>query len=451
MSTNLKKLPPGPSEDYAQSQDLLSWMTENFNRYGDIYKSSVYGTNVYVISDPKYVQHVLRTNWLNYTKGQDNKRVRMLLGNGLMVSKGEFWIKQRRMSQPAFRHESIGALLPAFRAANLALLKNWELAAERKETVNVTRDTSLMVLEVVLRSIFGDDYAHVTPHFRILSDEPERSMKFAQEFRALEKMVVQVIDKRRSRNAMIRDILGQLMEARDRQTGEAMSDHQLVTEIMGLVVAGHETTASTLNWIWYLLSQNSDAERKLSKELNNLPGGEFLQLDGLAQFSYTRQVIEEALRLYPPGWLMTRKALNADQLGEYFVPAGTEIYISPYLIQRHPAYWEAPHQFNPDRFNSDKSRDRHERAMLPFSVGPRNCIGENLARIEMQIHLITVAQKLRLRYVQNKPLELDIGINLRSKHDFIMNPEIKATSTCLVNQLEEEPITQCVASFAIRT
>jgi cytochrome P450 len=436
LSFSVRQIPPGPPEKYDPSQDLLSWIVTHFKEYGDIYKASIYGANAYVVSDLSYVQHVLRRNWENYTKGQDNKRVRLLLGNGLMVSKGEFWIKQRRMSQPAFRHESIGALLPVFRTANLALLKKWERAAERGETVNVTRDTSLIVLEVVLISIFGDDYAHVGPHFRILSDEPERNLKFAQEFKALEKVVGQVIDKRRTQNAASRDILDQLMEARDKQTGEAMSDQQLVTEIMGLVVAGHETTASTLNWIWYLLSQHSDAEQKLSNELNNLPGDELLQLDSLAQFSYVRQVIEEALRLYPAGWLLTRKALKADQLGEYFVPPGTEIYISPYLIQRHPAYWEAPDEFNPDRFNPDNSRGRHELAMLPFSVGPRNCIGELLARIEMQIHLITVARKLRLRYVQDKPLELDIGINLRSKHDFKMSPEIKSTATRLVDHRE---------------
>jgi cytochrome P450 len=204
-----------------------------------------------------------------------------------------------------------------------------------------------------------------------------------------------------------------------------MPDSQIVSEIMTLIVAGHETTASTLNWTWYLLSKNSDIEEKLSSELNTMSGNEFPKLSELSRFTFTRQVIEETLRLYPAGWLMTRKALRDDQLGDYFVPAGTEIYISPYLIQRHPAFWEDPDRFNPDRFEPGNGHDPRALTMLPFSAGPRKCIGELMARLEMQIHLMTISRHLRLRCVSESPVELDAGVNLRSKCDFIMNPEIK--------------------------
>jgi cytochrome P450 len=146
-----------------------------------------------------------------------------------------------------------------------------------------------------------------------------------------------------------------------------------------------------------------------------------------AKSVYTRQVIEETLRLYPAGWLMTRAALKNDRLGDYFVPAGTEIYISPYLIQRHPAFWEAPDRFDPDRFAPDQSRTRHPMTMIPFSAGPRKCIGESLARMEMQIHLTTIAKHLRLRCVGEQVIELEAGVNLRNKHDFIMVPEMIAS------------------------
>ena len=214
-----------------------------------------------------------------------------------------------------------------------------------------------------------------------------------------------------------------LMAARDPK-GQAMPDSQLVSEIMTLIVAGHETTASTLNWTWYLLSKNADVEEKLSSELNAVPGSDSPEIADLAKFVYTRQVIEETLRLYPPLWLMTRTALKNDQLGDYFVPAGTEIYISPYLIQRHPAFWKDPDRFNPDRFAPDESRTRHPMTMIPFSAGPRKCIGESLARIEMQIHLMTIAKHLRLRSVGEQPIQLEAGVNLRNKHDFIMTPEM---------------------------
>jgi cytochrome P450 len=246
-------------------------------------------------------------------------------------------------------------------------------------------------------------------------------------------IVLNVAAQRRKEKITSTDFLGMLMAARDRESGQPMPDRQLVSEIMTLIVAGHETTASTLNWTWYLLSQNSEAEEKLSRELAHLLGSEVPRVGDLPKFTYTRQVIEEALRLYPAGWLMTRKALKDDHLGDYFVPAGTEIYISPYFIQRHPALWEAPDRFNPDRFNAGESRDRHTLTMMPFSAGPRKCIGDYFARIEMQIHLMTIAKHLRLRYIDGKPLELDAGVNLRAKCDFIMTPQIKAAAVDRAN------------------
>ncbi len=180
-----------------------------------------------------------------------------------------------------------------------------------------------------------------------------------------------------------------------------------------------------MNWIWYLLSQHAEVENKLSWELDAMPGGRH-EIGDLSKFIYTRQVIEETLRLYPAGWLMTRMALKDDRLSDYLVPAGTEIYISPYLIQRHPAFWEAPDRFDPDRFGPAQSRNRHPMTMLPFSAGPRKCVGEMFARVEMQIHLMTIAKHLRFRCLSEQPIQLDAGVNLRNKHDFIMTPEIRS-------------------------
>jgi cytochrome P450 len=329
------------------------------------------------------------------------------------------------MIQPAFHRKAIGALADMISLTNRQLLAEWEWAAEEKRSVNVTRDVSRMVLEVVLRSIFGDDYASVAAPFSILSDQPERSLEFADAFRPLARIVIEKAASRREANHIAGDILGMMMEARDRASNRPMSDAQLAREIMTLVVAGHETTASVLNWTWYLLSQHPLVEAKLSDELRRRGANEVLRLDELPRSSYARQVIEEAMRLYPPGWLMTRKAIKEDQIGEYFVPAGTEIYISPYLIQRHPDLWEEPGRFNPDRFAPGNSMRRHALAALPFSAGPRNCVGEFLARIEMQIHLMTVVPRMRLCYSSTGPPDLVAGVNLLSRHDFIMTPEIK--------------------------
>jgi cytochrome P450 len=435
MTPVCSRIPPGPVQKCNTSQDLLKWLQDQFEAYGDIYRASIYGSNAYVINAPQYLDHVLRRNWQNYKKGQAIKRIGFLLGNGLMVSEGEFWKSQRRMIQPVFHDKAIVNLINVITKANVNLLSKWTSAAEQNLQVNITSDISEMILEIVLVAIFGDDYGEVASHFAILSRDSARDLEFAQAFRPLRDIVGRIIAERRKLNKSATDMIGMLIAARDAESGKEMPDSQLVSEVMTLIVAGHETTASTLNWVWYLLSENSDVEEKLSEELWSTPCAEMVELNHLSKFTYTRQVIEETLRLYPAGWLMTRKALKDDQIGEYFVPAGTEIYISPYIIQRHPALWETPDRFIPERFEPGQSRSRHELTMLPFSAGPRKCIGEMLARVEMQIHLMIIARRLRFRRTSNEPVELDVGVNLRSKHDFIMTPTFKREPATQFDQL----------------
>src|SRR5271155_657103 len=227
MNFEQGRIPPGPAEKYDTSEDLLRWLNDQFDRFGSIYRASVYGTDTYVVCDPEYVDHVLRINWRNYKRGQAIKRIAFLLGNGLMVSEGEFWKSQRRMIQPAFHDKAIGALITVFSAANIALLKKWTVAAQKRESVNITSDISHMILKVMLISIFGDDYEQIAPRFNILSDESARDLQFAQRFRPLGKMVSEVAGQRRKQNRTATDMLGMLMEARDPK-GQPMPDGQLV-------------------------------------------------------------------------------------------------------------------------------------------------------------------------------------------------------------------------------
>jgi len=421
------RIPPGPADQYTTAEDLLGWMQHNFERYGDIYRCRIYGSEVFVISSPEYAEHVLIWNWENYLrKGQAVKRLGLTLGNGLISSNGSFWASQRRMIQPAFNRSAIGPLSEIVRSANVALLEKWRTAAASKASVNITRDISLMVLEVTLRAIFGTDYDRVAPEFQIIAED-SRNLQFAKICNTLRSSIVQIAIQRRKDEFVAKDILGMMMQARDRENHRPMPDAQLAREAMTLVIAGHETTASVLNWTWYLLSTHAGVEQRLSSELNAL-ASEAIAVEALADFVYTRQVIEEALRSYPPLWLMTRKAVRDDQIGEYFVPAGTEIYISPYLIQRHPDLWEAPDLFDPERFSADQSQARQRLAMCPFGAGPRNCIGEFLARIEMQIHLMIIAKELRLRRDETGSPQLAAGVNLLSKDAFIMTPELRSQS-----------------------
>ena len=419
------KLPAGPSEPYNHAEDLLLWLNKNVARYGDIYKASIFGSNVYVISKLEYCEQILRRNWQNYLrKGQVVRRISLSLGNGLIASNGELWASQRRMMQPVFSKSSIAALIRNIVDVNAELLAKWRQAAERNETVNVTRDVSFMVLKITLIAIFGDDYAEVAVHFGILAEKSERNIEFIQACRSLRRVVLEIAAQRRRHNRTATDFIGLMMDARGKNSGERMTDAQLATEVMTLIVAGHETTASLLNWMWYLLSRHPESQTALSNELGSLPWGDVPTIDVLPRYTYTRQVIDEVLRLYPPLWLMTRKAVNDDKLGDFFVPAGTEIYISPYLIQRRSDLWETPDHFDPDRMSSVDRLSQHEMALCPFGAGPRSCIGELFARIETQIHLMMFAKELRVRWDDENTPNMAAGMNLLSDRDLFMLPVI---------------------------
>lgn len=400
-------LPPlAPPFAGADQNLLLTWMEENHRRYGSIFRAQAYGSSVYVISDPAHVEHVFRRNWQNYCKGWAIKRIRLLLGRGLMVSEGELWKHQRRMIQPAFNEKAVGSLMHLFIEANETLAQRWAAAAENLTIVNATRDISLTLLEIILRAIFGTNYEDVAGPFSILSEDSSRTLQFAQGFRGLASLIKNIIAQRGAYNE---DLLGMLMLARDRVTGCGMPLSQIIDEVLTLVVAGHETTASTLNWVWYLLSEHPDVAEKVHAEA--AATADFRQL------RYTAQVIDETMRLYPAGWLMTRRAIHDDVLDDYDVPARTEIYVSPYVIQRRPDVWPDPNRFDPDRFANFAAR----LTLIPFSIGPRNCIGEHFARWEMLVHVHTIAKRLRLHYLGGKPI-LDLGINLRAQEDFMMRP-----------------------------
>jgi cytochrome P450 len=412
------KVPPSAPDFSSTSTGqnaLLEWMETNHKALGPIFQSHAFGAHVYVITDPQHVEHVLRRNWQNYRLGRQAKRVRMLLGNGLVGSGGELWKRQRRMMQPAFHDKAIERLTGLIQERNEQLLNRWMGAAKKAQAVNVTRDISVAILDIILEIIFGNDCPRVAVQFSILSEEPERTLQFAQEFRALGQLVRNVIADRRQTGDDSADLLGIMLRARDRDTGEGMSNNQVVDEVLTLLVAGHETTTSTLNWAWYQVSQDMEVAAKLYAEVSGV--------SDLRQLLYARWIIEETMRMYPPGWFFSRLARNDDVLGDYFVPGRTEIFICPYVIQRRPDLWPDPDRFVPERFDPALVAERYPLAFLPFSAGPRKCIGEHLARWEMLIHMSMIARKLRLCYVGDAP-EYDVGVNLRSKHDMWMVPQL---------------------------
>jgi cytochrome P450 len=416
--------------DIGADDDAIHRMTELFARYGDTYRfySPARRAEMWVIHHPDDVKRVLVSNHRNYTKGSGLDRVRILLGNGIMTSEGDLWKRQRYMMQPYFHRRVITRFGELVDACNNRFIAKWEAQAARGELVNVTDDMSELTLEIVLQSIFGTDLARLAEEmganpFDIVTKVPARDLQFAYRFRQLTKLVAALIARRRAEKIEHFDFLGMLMDARDKETGSPMSERELIDEVMTLIVAGHETTASGLNWTWYLLSQNPRAEALLHEEIDGNPEKPTPSLVEMESLPYTKNVCDEALRMYPPGWLLSRRTIGPDLLSGYAVPAGTDVLLCLYLLHRHPRYWKEPEAFRPERFDAAHEAERPRFAYMPFAAGPRHCIGETLALYEMYVHLYKVARRYRLTYVPVGPLELEAQINLRTRGPLMMKLE----------------------------
>ncbi|HLZ97345.1 MAG TPA: cytochrome P450 [Steroidobacteraceae bacterium] len=422
-------IPPGPAEgfDLGGNEESLALMRRCFAEYGDVYRifAPARGVYNYVINHPRDIKRVLLSNHRNYTKGEGMDRVKILLGNGIMTSEGDFWRRQRRMMQPSFHRRVLDRFGGLIHDVNEKYAARWAAAAAAGEPINLTEDLSELTLEIVLNSIFGTDLARLERQmganpFEVVAKEQNRDLKFAFRFRSLTKLVAELIERRRREPEERFDFLEMLMAARDRENDAPMTNKELIDEVMTLIVAGHETTAAALTWTWYLISQHRDTAAQLEAEADAAPGGAPLGLDAAESLAFTHQVIQEALRLYPPGWLFTRRTIDADELGGFAIGPRTDVFISPYLLHRHPGFWSEPEEFRPERFAGADAEERHKFAYIPFSVGPRHCIGENLALFEMLGHISMMSRRFRLTRVGRDPIELEAQINLRPRSNLMM-------------------------------
>jgi cytochrome P450 len=434
MAMQTLALPPGPTEgfDLGGSDESLARLRRYFKEYGDLYRVFAPGRGVYnyVINHPDDIKRVLLSNHRNYTKGEGMDRVKILLGNGIMTSEGDFWRRQRRMMQPSFHRRVIDQFSLLIREVNDKFAVRWADKAARGEAINMSDDASELTLEIVLCSIFGSDLARLEAQFganpfEVVAKEQNRDLKFAFRFRSLTKLVAELINRRRRTSEEHFDFLSMLMATRDRESGAAMSDKELIDEVLTLIVAGHETTAAALTWTWYLVSQHPETAERLQAEADRTAAGQTLGLDAAEALQFTHQVLQESLRLYPPGWLITRRTLEADELGGFPIAPRTDVFISPYMLHRHPAYWSEPEEFRPERFAGVDAEERHRFSYIPFAVGPRHCIGENIAMFEMLVHVHAMSRRFRLTRASNEPIELEAQINLRPRSNLMMMVEAR--------------------------
>ena len=433
MTQNTKSfhLAPGPKEtmDIDVNKTTLLNLQNIQKKYGNIVTiKNKNGRSALFINDPSEIHQILVRNYNRYAKGPGFERIEMLLGSGLIVSNGDTWRRARTMIQPSFSRQNIHKLIMQMIKCTKSRSIKWKRAATSKSTLNITQEMGAFALELILLSIFGDDYEDMivkngSNPFAFLSEDSVRDLTVVMKMRKLRTFILEIITRRRQSKANNQyDFLSMYVEAKDKN-GRTFSDKELIDEIVTLIIAGYETSAGTLNWAWYLISQHPLVETLLlSESAKIIPEIDSINFESINQMKYTQWVIEETLRLYPPVWLFSRKSLKEDTLTEYDIPPDTDIYFSPYILHRTEKFWMNPNNFDPSRFGSDDKE--FKKSYYPFSLGPRRCLGEYFSFLEMKIHLGILIKQFTMNSEEQFP-DLNLGINLRSKNEIYLQPKLR--------------------------
>ena len=379
----------------------------------------------FLIGDPALVRHVLVENHTNYDKCTPAFRsVSVALGNGLLTSNGTFWRRQRRIAQPAFHADKLERLAPIFSRLAAECADRWERAASAGTPVDACAEMMRTTLEGVAECLFGADLSDKAADiYRLFPDilhelsrrvssgialplwiPTQGNRRLGAALSEFHRIVDGMIERKRARireagegSASSPDLLTVLMSSKDDVTGESMSDRQLRDEVMTMLIAGHETTANALSWIWYLLDRHPEEQERLREEVVCELDGETPSFANIHRLKRLRMVFMEALRLYPPVWMIDRRAMGPDRLGNTQVSKGDLVIISSYAIHRKPDLWHDPDLFRPERFEPGHEEQPNKFAYLPFGSGPRVCMGMGFAMIESQIILATLLLRFRAR------------------------------------------------------
>jgi cytochrome P450 len=396
----------------------------------------------FIVNEPNAIRHVLLDNAANYTKSELSRRLlEPALGRGLLTSEGKTWRRHRRIMAPAFDHRSIIGYAPTITEVTAGLLERWDALVDSSE-IDVAAAMMHTTLHIISRAMFSSDsdeivdvvergvgqyQATVRPGLLDLLRFPvwlTRLLSFRGTigaFDEFDKSVDRLLSTRgRELNAEPKDLLDRLVAARDSETGGGMTAKEVRDQVVTIFMAGHETTAQALAWTWYLLSLHPQAEAKLHAELTTALAGRTPRHEDLASLRYTRMVIEESMRLYPPAHTMAREPIAADHILGHRIPVGALVLIVPWLLHRKPSLWEQPHCFDPERFSSERVFARPRFAYIPFGAGQRICIGAAFAMTEAMLILAMIAQRYRLRLKRGHPVEPQGLITLRPRYGLRM-------------------------------
>jgi cytochrome P450 len=431
-----KKFPPGPSEGLKRwslgplNNTPLEYFTMVARRYGDIAGLRVLNFKTIFINHPDLIEEVLVTNARKYSKGRVLRANRHVFGEGLLTSEGDFWLRQRRLAQPAFHRARIASYAATMVEYTERLLNEWENGQEHDAHQEMMR----LTLQIVGKTLFDADVERdaqevgksleqlleIGANFRRTIFVPHwlptpANLRTKREVAQIERILYRIIAERRASGRDAGDLLSMLLAAQD-DDGSKMTDRQLRDETITLFLAGHETTASTLSWTWWLLAQNPAVEKKLHAELDAILGDRAPSIDDLPNLVYTGHVITEALRLYPAAWGMARLAVEDHEIAGYPVTKGMGVAMAQWVVHRDPRWYDAPEGFRPERWQGDLMKRLPKFAYFPFGGGPRQCIGNAFALMEATLILATIARKFRLRLVPGHPVVPLASITLRPRH-----------------------------------
>jgi cytochrome P450 len=416
----------------------IEFFTYLGEKYGRIAHYKIGREHIVYLNDPELIKEVLINQHQNFTKERTQERMKILVGEGLITSEGKYHQGQRHLAQPAFHRDRIAGYATTMVERALRWRTEWERKAPGP--INVALEMMHLSLSIVGKTLFDSDieaemeeiasevnavmrlynFLVTLPRAEHLLDYPIPGLRrFRRARQRIDATVYRMIEEHRRGNRDRGDLLSMLLAARY-EDGSGMNDTQLRDEVITIFLAGYETTANALTWTWYLLSQNPDAEAKLHAELDTILGSRSPTLEDFTTLRYTRMVISESIRLYPPAWAMGRRAQTDIEIAGYRLPKGSSFFMTQYLMHRNPQYFPEPLHFDPERFSPENEARRPRFAYFPFGGGKRQCIGESFAWTELVLVLATLAQRWKLRLAPGQIAEPQPLITLRPKYGMKM-------------------------------
>jgi cytochrome P450 len=447
-AVTIRKIAPGPPGDFLLGnlrefrRDVLGLLTDSARHYGDVVRCRLGPYVVHLVNHPSHVEHVLHKNCENYDKRtRSAAKIRDVCGDGLLTSDGELWRQQRRLMQPAFHQQRLHGMAPLTIEATGNMLARWDRSAAAGQPIDVVSEMMRLTCTIAARAFFGSDVADdaetIEQSLAVVLDytwrrlesvldlgrfvSTARRRRFREAIDRLDQIVYRIIVARRQDNRSDGDLLSMLLAVRDEQSGAGMPDRLLRDETITMLLSGHETTAGALARTIYLLAKFPAAQQRLNAELADVLDRRIPSADDTPNLRYTTMLFQESLRLYPPIWIIERRAIGDDEIGGYHIPAGSSVVISPYALHRHPGLWENPEEFAPDRFSADRFAQVQPHAYLPFGTGAHQCIGKDFAMLEARLIIARIVQSYRLQLVPKHSFVLRPGITLGLRDGLLMN------------------------------